>query len=220
MVAIVGFLHTSPVHVAVFEGLVAAIEPDARCASVVDEGLLAAARLDGPEAVGVVAGVAARIDELVACGAGPIVCTCSTIGGIAERIGTERGLDVVRVDRAMAERAVDLGGRVVVLAALESTLEPTAQLLADVATIRRRPIDVCTQVVAGAWDRFEADDLDGYVRLVADAVTGADDEADVIVLAQASMARAADRVATRAPVLTSPRLAVEAVFSERPPTPN
>jgi hypothetical protein len=220
MVAIVGFLHTSPVHLAVFEELVAEIEPDARSATVVDEGLLAAARLDGPEAVGVVAGVAARIDELVARGAGPIVCTCSTIGGIAELIGAERGLDVVRVDRAMAERAVELGGRVVVLATLESTLEPTTRLLADVATLRRRPIDVHARVVEGAWDRFEADDHDGYIGLVADAITGADDEADVIVLAQASMAGAADRVATRAPVLSSPRLAVEAVFSERPPAPS
>ncbi|MBL3670028.1 hypothetical protein JL475_29410 [Streptomyces sp. M2CJ-2] len=58
-----------------------------------------------------------------------------------------------------------------------------------------------TLLVEGAWARFEAGDTAVYVRRVADAVT----DADVIVLAQASMAPAERLTATAVPVLSSPR---------------
>lgn len=59
-------------------------------------------------------------------------------------------------------------------------------------------------LVDGAWVRFRAGDRDGYLDLVAAAADRVTD-ADVIVLAQASMADAATRTATRIPVLSSPR---------------
>lgn len=209
----VGFLHTSPVHTPVFERLMAEIAPDAAARTVVDEQLLAGARLVDPGAVDVVAGVSTRIDELVAAGAEVIVCTCSTIGDTAERIGIERGVDVVRVDRAMVERAVEIGGRVMMLVALESTVGPTAQLLSEVADAAGRTVDVRVQTVDGAWARFEAGDRDGYLNAVAQAIDAASDDIDVIVLAQASMADASDRTHTAVPVLSSPRTAVEALFN-------
>ncbi len=62
-----------------------------------------------------------------------VVCTCSTIGGSAEQTRLPHGQSVLRVDRAMAERAVEIGSRIVVAAALESTLAPTTELIQDVA---------------------------------------------------------------------------------------
>ncbi len=41
-----------------------------------------------------------------------IVCTCSTIGGEAERLAAADGIVFVRVDRPMAERAIAIGGRI------------------------------------------------------------------------------------------------------------
>ncbi|MFE2581891.1 arylsulfatase, partial [Streptomyces sp. NPDC059378] len=68
------------------------------------------------------------------------------------------------------------------------------------------PPPVRTVLVDGAWERFEAGDTDGYVRLVAAAADAvADVDADAIVLAQASMAAAGDLVTTRVPLLSSPR---------------
>jgi hypothetical protein len=92
--------------------------------------------------------------------------------------------------------------RVVVLAAIDDTLPPTLALLAEEAGDRR--VDIRTVLVAGAWARFEAGDRDGYLELVAAAADRVTD-ADVIVLAQASMADAATRAATQIPVLSSPR---------------
>ncbi|GAA3484662.1 hypothetical protein GCM10018966_091940 [Streptomyces yanii] len=163
------------------------------------EDLLVRARDAGPEAVQ--GEIEALLAGAVAEGASAVLCTCSTIGGVAESAAATLGVPVLRVDRPMAADAVGRG-RVVVLAALADTLAPTLALLAEEAG--DRAADIRTVVVEGAWARFEAGDRDGYLELVAAAADRVAD-ADVIVLAQASMADAVTRTATRIPVLSSPR---------------
>lgn len=195
-------LHTSPVHVPVFDALRDEDHPGLRLKHVVAGELLERARAAGPAAVA--ADVRARVREAVDGGARAVLCTCSTIGGAAEAAGAGTGVPVLRVDRPMAGAAVAAGPRVVVLAALESTLRPTVALIEEEAGRAGLPVEVRTVLVEGAWERFEAGDPEAYVRRVADAadtVTGA----DVIVLAQASMAPAERLTTTPLPVLSSPR---------------
>lgn len=195
-------LHTSPVHVPVFDALRDRCHPGLELLHLVAEDLLGRARADGPGAVA--DDVRARVLEAAGKGARAVLCTCSTIGGVAEAAGAGSGVAVLRVDRPMAAAAVAAGPRVVVLAALESTLGPTVGLIEEEAHRAGRPVEARTVLVPGAWERFEASDAAGYVRRVAraaDAVTGA----DAIVLAQASMAPAEALVTTSVPVLSSPR---------------
>ncbi|MFF9218980.1 aspartate/glutamate racemase family protein [Streptomyces viridosporus] len=196
-------LHTSPVHVPVFDALRDETHPGLELLHLVAEDLLHRARLAGPAAVA--DDVRAKVREAVDGGARAVLCTCSTIGGVAEAAAAGAGVPVLRVDRPMAGAAVAAGPRIVVLAALESTLRPTAALVEEEARRAGRAVEVRTVLVEDAWARFEAGDREGYVRRVADAadeVTGA----DVIVLAQASMAPAERLLGTaRVPVLSSPR---------------
>ncbi|MEW2078446.1 aspartate/glutamate racemase family protein [Streptomyces sp. NPDC013433] len=195
-------LHTSPVHVPVFDALRDEAHPGLELRHLVAEDLLERARADGPAAVA--DDVRARVSEAVGRGARAVLCTCSTIGGVAEAAAAGAGVPVLRVDRPMAAEAVAAGARVVVLAALESTLRPTVALIEEEARRVGRSGGVRTVLVQDAWECFEAGDSAGYVRRVAraaDAVTGA----DVIVLAQASMAPAATLTTTPVPVLSSPR---------------
>ncbi|MFJ5533899.1 aspartate/glutamate racemase family protein [Streptomyces sp. NPDC093261] len=190
-------LHTSPVHIPVFEALRNASHPGLELTHLVAGELLDRARADGPQAVA--GDVRELLGRAVAAGACAVLCTCSTIGGVAERAGV--GVPVLRVDRPMAAAAVAAGPRIVVLAALASTLGPTVALIRDEAG--GRPVRARTMVVEGAWDLFEAGDASGYVRavaLAADTVT----DADAIVLAQASMAPARRLARTVVPVLASP----------------
>lgn len=192
-------LHTSAVHVPVFVSLRDEAHQGLELRHLVAEELLARARSDGPDAVA--DEVRALLDQAVARGARAVLCTCSTSGAVAERAGA--GVPVLRVDRPMAAAAVAAGPRVVVLAALESSLEPTVALVEEEARSAGRPVHVRTVLVEGAWALFEAGDTDGYVRAVAaaaHAVTGA----DAIVLAQASMAGARHLTATSTAVLSSP----------------
>ncbi|WP_330242358.1 aspartate/glutamate racemase family protein [Streptomyces sp. NBC_00525] len=195
-------LHTSPVHVPVFDALRDTDHPHIALRHAVREDLLAGAVAAGPEAVA--ACVAAVVAELAAEGAAAVLCTCSTIGAAAEAAGAACGVPVLRVDRPMAAAAVR-AGRVTVLATLAATLAPTRALLAEEAEAAGLPgADVRTVLVEGAWERFAAGDHDGCLDLVAAAVDAVT-EADVIVLAQGSMAAATGRTTTVLPVLSSPR---------------
>ncbi|MEV7442414.1 aspartate/glutamate racemase family protein [Streptomyces sp. NPDC091204] len=204
-------LHTSPVHVPVFDALRDRHHPGAVLRHLVAPELLERARAEGPGAVAPV-----LLALLAAAGPAPVLVTCSTIGATAESLAPELGAPVLRVDRPMAAAAVRTGARIAVLAALESTLAPTAELLAEEAGERR--VSVRTHLVAGAWERFEAGDTAGYLARVAaaaDAVTGA----DIIVLAQASMAGAAGLTANPVPVLSSPAPGLAAGLALRPAPP-
>lgn len=193
-------LHTSPAHIPVFDALRDADHPGLELRHLVDEELLARARREGPESVA--GDVRAYIAGAVADGARVVLCTCSTIGAIAER--TDAGVPVLRVDRPMAAAAVAAGSRVVVLATVASTLEPTVGLVEEEARRAGRPVEARTALVDGAWALFDAGDVDGCARAVADAADAIAD-ADAIVLAQASMTAAEGLVTTSVPVLSSPR---------------
>jgi hypothetical protein len=195
-------LHTSPLHVPVFDALRDEDHPGLELRHLVDEDLLARAREVGPDAVS--DDVRAALSRAVADGASAVLCTCSTIGAVAEAAAGAAGVPVLRVDRPMAAAAVAAGERVVVLATVASTLAPTADLVTEEAHRAGRPVTVRTVLVDDAWAHFEAGDTETCARLVAaaaDAVT----DADAIVLAQASMTPAQRLVRTGVPVLSSPR---------------
>lgn len=200
--ATLALLHTSPVHVPVFEGLRDQDHPGLALRHLVHEDLLARARAEGPDAV------ADDVQELlvraVAEGADLVLCTCSTIGAVAEARAAAVGVPLVRVDRPMAAAAVAAGRSVAVVATLRSTLGPTRALVEEEAARAGWPVDVTEVLVEGAWERFEAGDGEGHVRLIVDAVDALHG-VDSVVLAQASMADAADRAALPVPVISSPR---------------
>lgn len=209
----IGFLHTSRQHVPTFRALVAELLPGADVVEVVDELLLDEARRLGERDVRVLGALADRLAELTR--ADVVVCTCSTLGGVAEQVGRAAGADVVRVDRAMVERAVEIAAtgrrRVAVVAALESTIEPTRALFDEVMLATGASLEIDVHVIEGAWERFTAGDHEGYLEVIAARLPGLSASADVIVLAQASMAPAVGRIDPAVPVLSSPRLAIEAL---------
>ncbi|MEU9124540.1 aspartate/glutamate racemase family protein [Streptomyces sp. NPDC048506] len=195
-------LHTSPVHVPVFDALRDEEAPGLALRHLVRPELLDRARAQGPDAVR--QEVSATLVAAAADGARAALCTCSTLGSVAETAGAALGLPTLRVDRPMAAAAVAAGPRIAVLAALESTLAPTGELLAEEAERAGHAIDVRTVLVPGAWERFEAGDTEGYLAVVDDAARRVRD-ADVLVLAQASMAPVAGRPGLPVPALASPR---------------
>ncbi|MFJ9563748.1 aspartate/glutamate racemase family protein [Streptomyces fuscichromogenes] len=209
-------LHTSPLHVPVFDALRDEHHPGLELSHRVAPDLLSRARREGPDAVA--PAVTAALRQAAADdGVRAVLCTCSTIGEVAERAAAQVGVPVIRGDRPMAAAAVAAGLRVAVLATVESTLPPTLALLDDEARRADRPIHARAQVVPDAWTRFEAGDVEGCAHLVAaaaDAVT----DADVIVLAQASMTPAQRLTTTLLPVLSSPRPGLAAAARAlRPP---
>lgn len=203
------FLHTAAVHVAGFERLVQSRAPGLRVRHLVDETLLAEAQARGADDAGVIERVQRAMREAASGGARVVVCTCSTIGGAAERTRTDGSFHALRIDRAMADRAVALGPRVLVVAALASTLAPTCALIGESAAALKRPVALQTLLVEGAWAHFQRGAPPAYIQAIVDAVGPAAGDADVVVLAQASMAPAAEALARPGrEVLASPALGV------------
>lgn len=201
------FLHTSPVHVATFDALLKEAAPALTAVHHVREDLLARAQREGLGSAGLTAAVRSALLN-AAPGARVMVCTCSTIGGLAEATPAE--VPITRIDRAMADEAVQRGAPVLMVAALQSTLQPTAELLQSSADRLKRPLQLRSLWVEEAWPHFEAGRRDAYLAAVAAAVRRTANPGDTVVLAQASMAGAAEALAdTGLVVLSSPRLGVQ-----------
>jgi hypothetical protein len=207
------FLHTAAVHVQTFDPLLRQLRPQVRARHVVREDLLVAIQSDGVDATSVRTSVADAVANLEATPGSVVLCTCSTIGGLAEAAETSTAAQVIRVDRAMAERAVALGPSIVVAAAIATTLAPTEALILEAASRASVSVRVGRLLVENAWPLFEQGDFNAYLECIAKALMSVD-ECDVVVLAQASMAGAAElcRQLTM-PVLSSPRLGLESALA-------
>ena len=192
----------------------AEIDPDVTARHIVDESLLNEARAAGTITPALEQRIATALCAASAPDGAVVLCTCSTIGGSAEAAGIRADQVVLRVDRPMAERAVALGDRILVAAALASTLAPTRALILDAARAAGKPIELRELLCAPAWALFERGDLAGYAQAIAQELRAVAGAADVIVLAQASMAAAAPLcVDLGIPILSSPRLGLEAALA-------
>ena len=146
-----------------------------------------------------------HVAALTEYGVDAVLVTCSSIGAVVDEIDSETDIPVVRVDRAMAERAVTLGARVGVLATLPTTLAPTTELIEAA-----RAVEVVSRLCDGAFAALQRGDHAQHDAIIAEELDRLAADVDVVVLAQASMARiAAARAQGGTPVLSSPRLAME-----------
>ncbi|MEJ6001903.1 hypothetical protein, partial [Paucibacter soli] len=210
----IAFLHTSPVHVETFGRLIKAADPTLEVEHVVAEVLLTDAQRLGASAPSLVKRVQDAMVDAASNGAALVICTCSTIGGAAERTPTSAGFAAIRIDRAMADRAVALGPRILLVAALESTLGPTAELIHESAAALRSEVELELLLVAGAWSHFLQGDRTAYAEAVAAAVRAATSRASVVVLAQASMAPAVELLSDLdVEVLANPLLGVQSALA-------
>jgi Asp/Glu/hydantoin racemase len=151
-----------------------------------------------------------HVAALADFGVDAVLVTCSSVGAVVDEIAPGAAVPVVRVDRAMAERAVTLGSTVGVLATLPTTLAPTTELVEAAAREAGRAVEVVSRLCDGAFAALQSGDGARHDAIIAEELDRLAAEVDVVVLAQASMARiAAARPAGGTPVLSSPRLAME-----------
>lgn len=212
--SVLGLLHTAAAHRSRFDAILRELAPPGvTWVHGVREDLLHDALAEVPDARQA-ASISTALADLRAKGAAQILCTCSSIGGLAEMVGERVQIPTLRVDRPMAERAIAAGRQILVVACLTSTLVPTAALLRDCAAAAGRQVEIETMLLPTAWRWFQDGDEAAFHRAIAAAVLDAPPAVDVVVLAQASMAPAAALLAQmQAPVFTSPRLGVEAALA-------
>jgi hypothetical protein len=132
-----------------------------------------------------------------------VLLTCSTLGPSVYGMSAATRTPVIRVDEALAEQAISQGGRIVVLCAVETTIKPTSELFLNANAGKESSIEI--QLIPNIWGLFKAGDVNGYFLAIAAAADSAYAQgANVVALAQASMAGAALLVKNGVTPLTSP----------------
>ncbi|PBB52926.1 MULTISPECIES: aspartate/glutamate racemase family protein [Mesorhizobium] len=207
------FFHTAPALVQVFDELAAELAPAMVIRHVLRPDLLKQAIDIGSATAEIIEAAAEAMLRQTGPHVDAVICTCSTIGQAADLANLQR--PVFRIDRPMARRCVELGGRVLVLATVGTTIAPTVELITSEASAAGRTLSVESSVLERARRLFLEGRQDDYLDAIAQGISAATQDADVVVLAQASMAAALPLAKHSAvPVLSSPRIGFEGILQD------
>jgi Asp/Glu/hydantoin racemase len=207
-----GLVHTSATLVPVFAQLCKDKLPGVNVFNIADDSLVKGIIASGSLTPVIARRVASYLESAELAGADYIMVTCSSIGPAVEAGAKLIGVPVLRVDQPMADKAVTTGKKIGVVATLRTTLEPTADLISRRADKAGKKIELMSRLCEGAFEALMSGDAATHDAKVAAALKELSQEVDVIVLAQASMARVVDTLAPadkRVPILASPGIAVD-----------
>ena len=207
-----GLIHTSATLVPVFSQLCKDKLPGVAVFNIADDSLVKGIIAAGSLTPTIARRVANYLESAELAGADYIMVTCSSIGPAVEAGAKLIGVPVLRVDQPMADQAVATGKRIGVIATLRTTLEPTADLITRRAVLAGKSIDLTATLCAGPFEALMSGDAATHDATVAAALKELTQSVDVIVLAQASMARVVEGLSAadkRVPILASPGIAVD-----------
>lgn len=206
-----GLIHTSATLVPVFADLCKELLPGVETFNIADDSLIKEVIATGRLTASVSHRVAGHVFAAQEAGADQVLVTCSSIGEAIERAAALVDVPVLRVDQPMADEAVRIGGKIGVAATLPTTLAPTTDLIRRRAAAAGVSPTVVSRLCEGAFDCLMSGDSGKHDAMVAEALLDLASQCDVVVLAQASMARVVSQLgdaAPKTPILSSPRLAV------------
>ena len=204
-------IHTSPTLAPGFTKLCHRHLPEAKVFHLVDESLIQDTVRAGHLRKATIRRLIRQIESAEEAGANAVLVTCSSIGPGVTLAQQLFEIPVLRIDDAMAENAVRQAHTIGVLATLRTTLDPTTELLREKAAKAGRKVELVECLCEEAFPAVLAGDTATHDRLLARALVEDLKGVDLIVLAQASMARVLTTLAAdvvHAPVLSSPELAV------------
>lgn len=207
-----GLVHTSATLVPVFAELCAKYIPHVKTFNIVDDSLIKNTIACGELTADTSRRVVNYAGSAQDAGADYILFTCSSIGPAVEAAAGLSHVPVLRVDQPMADKAVQSGKKIGVVATLSTTLNPTSDLVRRRALAVGKEIELVPVLCEGAFEALMSGDAATHDQKVGDALKKLANEVDVILLAQASMARVVDTLAEsdkKVPILASPPIAME-----------
>ncbi|MCU4975458.1 aspartate/glutamate racemase family protein [Halobacteria archaeon AArc-m2/3/4] len=207
------FFHTGSVLCEPFDELAAEYIPEGDYFHLVDESVIDELLSVGELTPSITRRICTQLSLAEQAGADVVLDTCSSTSPAVDTARQLVDVPIVKIDDPMAERAVELGDRIAVVATAESTLGPSTELVERKAEATGESASVESTLVDEAFEARLDGDTDRHDRLVSERVVGLAEETDVVILAQASMSHLesdlSDRVSV--PVLSSPSLAMEAI---------
>jgi len=200
-------VHTVAGLMPVFQELAKGLPGDVKISNIVDESLLEDAIAAGGLTQSVNRRVVDHILSAADSGAVAVLATCSSIGPAVEIASRLVDVPVLRIDEPMSSAAIESGRRIGVLATVASTLNPTVDLLRRCAQGLERDVEITPVLRDEAFTAIRSSDGARHDQIIGEALMDLAADVDVIVLAQASMARVVATLepgALGVPVLSSP----------------
>ena len=216
MAKTLGLIHTSATLVPIFQQLCDQWLKGVNIFNIVDDSLIKDVINRGKLTSTTARRVVDHVGSAEIAGADHILVTCSSIGAAVEAAAPLTKVPVLRVDQPMADLAVQTGTRIGVVATLPTTLEPTSDLVERRAIKAGRSIQLTSQLCEGAFEALMSGDAAKHDAMVAEALKALSAKVDVILLAQASMARVVDQLgesAKKIPIIASPPQAIKYLAS-------
>jgi hypothetical protein len=191
--------------------MLAAELPEVRVLNLLDEGLLSEVERRGGLAPECVERLVTQIGLAVEAGASAVLLTCTAYSTVVPDVQARfPGVPVLAVDQVMVDQAVDSASRIGVLATVAAGLAQQTEMLQRAAALRGKSIEIVGSLHPQAMAALARGDGDSHDRILLESLPGLAVRVDLVLLAQASMARLVPRLPDLpVPVLTSPRLAVE-----------
>lgn len=212
MAKTLALIHTVTSLVSVFTKISKEVIPDVKIFNIIDESLLNNTIAAGKLTSATTWRLASYIKLAEEAGANAVMVTCSSLGPVVKAVQPFVNIPVMRVDQAMADKAIVMGGIIGVIATLSTTLDPTSELIKSRAILKGKNIKLLTILCNGAFNAFVSGDIETHDRIVTDKIIALMRKVDVVVLAQASMSQVVDKLPKKdktVHILSSPRLAME-----------
>ena len=207
----IAIIQTSAVSSAELKVLCDEILPDVTVYQIIDDSLIKEVNANGRPTIGVKRRMYNYYQQAESLGVDAILNQCSSVGEVADAIKPFLSIPVVKVDEAMAEKAVSLGRKIAVVATVPTTVGPSVRLIEQKAREAGRKIEIETHLVKDAMMiLIEQGDVETHNKMVLGEVEAAAENCDVVVLAQGSMTVLLPLLGhIQKPVLTSLRLGIQ-----------
>ena len=181
--------------------------------NIVDDALLADVIREGRVTPAITGRMCFYCMAAEAKGANAILSLCSSVGDAVDVARNLVSIPILKIDDAMTEKAVSAAEKIGVLATVPSTLGPTIRLLQSKANLIRKQVETEPILCEGAFDVLMSGAKEKHDQMVLEKARSVAENFDVLLLAQASMARLADRMSEEVakPVFSSPKSFVEKV---------
>ncbi len=204
-------IHTTPATIDSLGRLCASLLPRVKVNHYLDDSILQQINAEGRISPACRYRYFALLQVAAAAKPDAILSACSSVGELLEEARDICPMPLVRIDEPMAREAAARPGSIVVCATVPSTLGPTTALIRRYAA--GQTID--TLLIAEAGPLLARGDREAYLAAIAARLDEAAAGHDTVVLAQASMAAALDRVPREkhSRFLTSPESGIRGLRS-------
>lgn len=185
-------IHTTMATIEPLKQLCKAVMPEVSVSNYLDDSLLPQINREGTITQDIRYRFFSLVQAAVLSKPDAMLCACSSVGELVEELRDIIPMPFLRIDEPMAKQASLICGKVLVCATLASTLNPTLNLIRRIAQELGSEVSLESLLIQGVGELLAKGDFVGYDAMLKEIYLKMAAENDLIVLAQASMARAAE----------------------------